>query len=105
MPERHSNPCRPSATQRATTSSQGSPAATISRPSSRDDAARAHEDDRARDALVGDHDVRAAGEHEVGAGADRRDQLVLAVGLDQATRRPAQAEGRERREPHAPPSP
>src|SRR5437764_1412426 len=35
MPDRHSNPCRPSATQRATSGSQSSPAATTSDDPSR----------------------------------------------------------------------
>src|SRR5262249_4478940 len=51
----------------------------------------------------GDHDVGPAGEHELGSGADRGDQLGLVVRLDDAARRPAEAEGREGREPHARP--
>ena len=62
-------------------------------------------DDRAGEAVVGDDDVAAAGQHEQGlAGrvglADRRDEFLLGGGLHEPPRRAAEAQGREVRQPH-----
>ena len=67
------------------------PPATTSRSSSCSIPRVRTSSDRAGHALVGDHDVRSTGQYEIGAVAHRGDQLVLAVGLDQPARRPAQA--------------
>ena len=65
------------------------------------DPARADEHDRARHALVGDHDVRAARQQQRGPlTAHRRDQLLLGVGLDQPLRGAAEAQRRQGRQPH-----
>ena len=104
MPDRHSKPCRPSrdgsarrprptARPRCTTSTSPSRAIPRVRTST---TVPGH-------ALVGDHDVRAAGQHERRPVAHRGDQLVLGVGLDDALRGAAQAQRREGGEPHAPP--
>ena len=89
MPDRHSKPCRPSATHIATSGSQSSPAATVSRAPSRSTPRVTIRATVPGHALVGDHDVRAAGEDEVGA-AGGLDDLVLGARLDELARRAAE---------------
>ena len=86
MPESASTPTQPRSTACATTSSQGSPAATVTMAPPHEalvvgvelDAAGGDLDDGAREALVGDDQVAAAAEHE--------HRLAGGVGVDQRRR-------------------
>ena len=67
------------------------------------DAAREHAHDRARPALVGDHEVRAAGDEQHVVALRRLDELRLAARLDDRAGGPAEAQGGELAQPrHGP---
>ena len=106
MPARHSTPARPPATQSATSGSHGSPAATSSGGALAAPTPRVSDPHHgAREALVGDHDVRSAGEHEqrlAGAvGLEHGvDDGLLGGGLDVAGGGAAQAQGRQVAQAH-----
>ena len=100
MPDRHSKPCSPRATQSATSSSQGSPACTVqARPPSRSTPRVSTRTTVPGKPVVGDHHVGAAGQHQqrLVRRADRLGQLALGRRLDHPGRGTAEPERRERR--------
>ena len=106
MPDRHSTPASPSATQRATNGvpvlARGGGELDAAVRLALRDARREHAHDRARPAVVGDHEVGATGDEQHVAAAHGRDQLVLAARLDDGAGGPAEPQRGQLTEIHGP---
>ena len=105
MPARHSTPARPPATQRGHERVPRLAGGDLQRRAVAGDAARGDADHGAREALVGDDDVRAAREHEqrlagLVGGPDGPHEVLLVEASTIAGGGAAQAQGRQLAEAH-----